>query len=1309
MRITGPSLPEVSCCDISGTSGNHFAIESLIKLGFALLLAGGTAAWGQPQYTISTLAGGIAPATPASATSVSTGGPLGVAVDGSGNVYFSSQLNCVFKIAAGTVTRIAGTCRPGFSGDGGSAASAQLNGPAGIAVDSSGNLYVADRNNYRIRKVSSGGTITTVAGNGTQGYSGDNGQATSAQINAPAGIAVDSSGNLYIADSSNHVIRKVSGGVITTIAGTGVAGFGGDSGTATAAQLNTPSGVAVDSSGNVYIADLGNNRIRKVSGGNITTIAGSGVQGYSGDGGSAVSASLWGPAAVTVDGSGNVYIADLYNARVRWVSGGTIRTLMGTGTAGFSGDGQATAAQVNAPAGLAVDASNNVFVADSGNYRVREVSGFTINSPGTTSTIGGNGTAGFSGDGASAGGAQLALPLGVARDSSGNIYIADQANNRIRKVTAGGTIATFAGTGVAGFSGDGGQATSAQLNSPSAVAVDSSGDVFVADTGNQRIREILTNGVIMTVAGNGTPGYNGDSISATTAQLNNPLGVAVDASGNVYISDTVNSRIREVIGGTIYTIAGTGVAGYRVEGTATGAQVNFPAGIALDGSGNLYIADRFNNRIRKVSSGVISTVAGTGSIGFSGDGGAATSAALTSPYSVAVDGSGNLFIADAGNNRVRYVSSGGTISTIAGSGVAGFTGDGGPAASAGLDSPAGVAVDPSGKVYVAEAAGNDVRVLTGVAAPQVVSVTPSSGSGNSQTFTFLFTDPNGGGDAGASVMINSGINGANACWVWVSAQPGTIWLMNDSGQNWLPSSTLGAGGTLQNSQCTINLAQSSGSISANTYTLHLSVVFAAGFAGAKGVYGYVTESNNGPNSGWVQLGSWTVTTGTSQPPGTLRINAGGGAYSDSLGNSWSADSGFQGGATYNSGAAIAGTSDSTLYQTVRYNTGGPVVYQVSVPNGSYTVTLKFAEPYFTSSGSRVFNVALNGTTVQSNLDVFAASGGIDRALDLSFPVTVSGGQITVTLTAVVAAPMVSAIQVVPSSAAIRVNAGASSYTDSHGNVWSADTGFQGGTTYASGASVSGTSDGTLYQSVRYNASGPVVYQFGVANGNYTVTLKFAEPYYTSNGKRVFDIALNGTTVWSGLDVFAVTGGINRALDLAFPVSVSGGQITITLTGQVAAPMVSAIDIEPFTTIFLNAGGSSYTDSTGNTWSGDSGFQGGTTYNSGAAISGTSDGTLYQSVRYNASGPVVYQFAVPNGSHNVTLKFAEPYYTSSGKRVFDIALNGTTVQSGLDVFAASGGINRALDLSFPVNVSGGQITITLTGQIAAPMVSATRVQ
>jgi|GEM_PF-969054 len=734
-----------------------------------------------------------------SATSARLKYPQGVAFDSSGNMYIADyENNRIRKVdSAGNISTVAGTGTAGYSGDGGPAISAGLYHPSGLTFDSSGNMYIADYN--RIRKVDTSGNISTIAGTGTAGYSGDGGPATSAQLSYPAGITFDSSGNMYIVDQGNNCIRKVdSAGNISTVAGTGTAGYSGDGGPATSAQLSYPSGLTFDSSGNMYIADKSNNRIRKVdTSGNISTVAGTGTSGYSGDGGPATSAQLNYPSGLTFDSSGNMYIADRGNNRIRKVdSSGKISTIAGNGTNGYSGDyGLAISAQLYYPSGIAFDSSGNMYIADCNNNRIRKIGpatwGNSIISPsaanfdknpslqadvtttmtlnGNTllsiyngksglnldydytvtdntvtikkeylewqavgniiltfnfnnglpqtlrvtvtqgrvviSTVAGTGTEGYSGDGGPATSAQLYYPYGVAFDSSENMYIADKYNNRIRKVDSAGKISTVAGTGIYGYAGDKGTATSAQLKYPSGVAFDSSGNMYIADNENNRIRKVDTSGNISTIAGNGTSGYSGDGGPAISAQLSYPSGVVFDSSGNMYIADSSNNSIRKVDNaGNISTVAGNGKAGNSGDGgPATAAYLYRPSGVAFDSSGNMYIADKYNNRIRKVdSSGNISTVAGTGTEGYSGDGGSATSARLKYPSGVAFDSSGNMYIADSSNHCIRKVGSSGNISTVAGTGTEGYSGDGGAATSAQLRSPSGVAFDSSGNMYIAD-------------------------------------------------------------------------------------------------------------------------------------------------------------------------------------------------------------------------------------------------------------------------------------------------------------------------------------------------------------------------------------------------------------------------------------------------------------------------------------------------------------------------------------------------------------------------------------------------------------------------------
>ena len=456
---------------------------------FAVLLLSTTAA--AQQYVVSTYAGGGPVPTPVRALEAPLGFASTLAADLSGNVYIASpELNSVFKLdAGGVLTRVAGNSRRGYSGDGGPAINATLqlgqdNPLAGLAVDTAGNLFISDTFNSRIRRVSPSGVITTVAGGGVTGL-GDGGPATSAALLFPTGVAVDGEGNLFIADLGNNRVRKVSrSGIITTLAGGPQTGFSGDGGPAGSAALNQPRGVAIDGAGNLYIADSYNFSIRKISpSGIISTVAGDGTRGLSSDGGRATAARMDFPTRVSVDSGGNLFIAD--GGRVRKVStDGTITTVAGDGTCCYSGDGgAATRAQVF-PGDIAADAAGNLFIG--GFYRVRKVS-----STGIISTVAGNGSRASSfGDGGPATSARLQIggfdPATVgsaAIDSSGNLFIADSASNRVRKVSASGIITTVAGTGFQGYSGDGGPATSAQLNVPLGVAVDNAGNLFIADWG----------------------------------------------------------------------------------------------------------------------------------------------------------------------------------------------------------------------------------------------------------------------------------------------------------------------------------------------------------------------------------------------------------------------------------------------------------------------------------------------------------------------------------------------------------------------------------------------------------------------------------------------------------------------------------------------------------------------------------------------------------------------------------------------------------------------------------------------------------
>ena len=643
-------------------------------------------------YSFSTLAGD---AGYGSADGTGSAGrftnPCAAAVDRTGNLYVAEAGNhTIRKITpGGVVTTIAGLAGTAGSVDGAGSA-ARFASPAGLAVDSADNVYVADSQNHTIRKITSGGVVTTLAGSpGTIGSA--DGMGAAARFRFPSGVAVDSAGDVYVADLNNTIRKITPDGVVTTFAG--LAGTHGSSdGTGNAARFWGPYALAVDSAGNVYVPDSANHTIRKITAaGVVTTLAGlAGSQGSAnGTGGAARFNS---PRGVAVDSEATVYVADTYNHTIRKItSAGVVTTVAGVaGSAGHT-DGVSTVGRFHTPWGLTASSSGNVYVADNQNHTIRR-----IDSAGAVTTF-----AGLSGSAGSVDGtrsaARFSNPRSVAADGAGNIYVADQNNHTVRKITSDGTVTTFAG--LAGSSGGvNGTGSAARFYQPAGVAVDMGGNVYVAEL-SCTIRKITPAGVVTRLAGS-TCG-NIDA-TGTEARFNQPSGLAVDSAGNVYVADSSNQSIRKITSGGVVT-------------TFAGIPGSSPAGVALDTAGNVYVADVQNHIILKITSGgSVTTLAGlAGSSGF--DDGTGSAARFFQPNGVAVDTAGNVYVADTQGSSIRKITPNGGTTTIGGN-LSGARGsDDGTGSAARFWNPTGVAVNAAGKVYVADTRNNTIRA--GVAAP----------------------------------------------------------------------------------------------------------------------------------------------------------------------------------------------------------------------------------------------------------------------------------------------------------------------------------------------------------------------------------------------------------------------------------------------------------------------------------------------------------------------------------------------------------------------------------------------------------------
>lgn len=638
--------------------------------------------------------------------------PDALAVHG-GLLYIADQnKHFVYQVDThtGRLAVVAGTGVAGFSGDGGPASAAELNMPGGLAVDTAGNLFIGDTRNGRVRKVrAADGTISTIAGIGPHdvgeiSFSGDGGRAVEARLDLPTALTVDAAGTVYLADSGNDRIRAVrTDGTIVTVAGS-TEGSADDGGPAVEARFVLPTGdpygIAVDAAGNLYIPEPFDRRVRKVDAetGILTTVAGSGD----------VHSVLDSPFAVAIGPDGNVYVADSGNNTVLRVNNdGTVSRAVGSGTGGLSGDdGPAPDAQLRRPRALAVGSDGDLFVADGGNFRVRRTDSRTQ----VISTVAGNGPPLLA----------FIQPGGLAVDDHDNIYLTDLFHRVCRIDGRSGEFSVVAGS-VAGFSGDGGPARDAQLLSPFRLAVDAAGDLYISDQGNRRVRKVdARTGLISTVAGNGQLSGFFPGRPATRTPLNFVLGTCVDDAGNLYIADAGFHCVQKVAAGTgvLSTIAGVirfgdGEAGFSGDGgPAAEALLASPSGVAVDPAGNLYIADSGNQRIRRVDagSGVITTVAGGGDEDPDVAPAPAVKVALGHPADLAFDQAGGLIVSDSGHHQVVFVDlAAGTVRRMAGNGIAGFSGDGGPGNVASLRDPRGVAVDSAGRVLIADSGNQLLR------------------------------------------------------------------------------------------------------------------------------------------------------------------------------------------------------------------------------------------------------------------------------------------------------------------------------------------------------------------------------------------------------------------------------------------------------------------------------------------------------------------------------------------------------------------------------------------------------------------------
>lgn len=653
-------------------------LPGLLRVAICLLLACPVVA---QSYTFTHLAGtaggpGFEDGTGSVARFAYSGYLAG---DAAGNVYVADGSNQTIRkiTAAGEVSTVAGLAGTPPHFVDGLGVAARFNNPTGMAVHPDGSIYVADSHNHIIRKIDAGGRVTTFAGNTV--FGSVDGTGSAARFNSPGDIAIAPDGTLYVCDTLNHTIRRITAaGVVTTIAGS-PGSTGWTDGTGNQARFTYPEGIEVDPQGNLYVADLYG--IRKVTpAGVVTTLAGA-AQSYGGDDGTGDAARFDSPMGIAIDATGTAYVADTYNHTIRKVTaGGVVTTFAGlAGNAGII-DGTGQAARFQHPIGITFDSAGNLVVTSSNAIRRITTAGVVTTLAGLSSSRGAVDDTGTA--------ARFNEPVGIAVDVDNNVFVSDAASHTIRKITPAGTVSTFAG--LAGSAGSqNGTGSAARFHTPFGLAVDASRNVFVADALNHSIRKITPLQAVTTFAG-------------TNGEFLYPGYVALDSAGNTYVSDD-NHLIRKIASdGTVTTLAGqSGVAGSQ-DGTGTGAAFHYPSGLAVDGAGNVYVADSANHTIRKITSaGVVTTLAGMA--GFPGIAdGTGTAARFNRPTGLAIDGAGNLFVTDAYSDRVRMVTAAGVVTTLT-------TGlfDANPAAR--LQEPYGIAIDGAGNLYVTDRYNHAIR------------------------------------------------------------------------------------------------------------------------------------------------------------------------------------------------------------------------------------------------------------------------------------------------------------------------------------------------------------------------------------------------------------------------------------------------------------------------------------------------------------------------------------------------------------------------------------------------------------------------